>query len=75
MAPDTLLRAAHGGMAVCGTVSLIVVYLLYGIPDTLTLPLPATIFGHISLILFPAAFKLGYVLRLAALKQMGRAVN
>ncbi|WP_049721905.1 hypothetical protein [Gilvimarinus polysaccharolyticus] len=75
MAPDYLLRAAHGGMAVCGTVSLLVVYVLYGAPQSLVLPLPATVAGHIALIVFPAVFKLGYVVRLAALKQMGRAVN
>ncbi|WP_339615448.1 hypothetical protein [uncultured Gilvimarinus sp.] len=75
MAPDLLLSAAHGSMAVCGAVSLVIVYLLYGAPEALVLPLPVTVAGHIALILFPAVFKLGYVLRLAALKQMGRPVD
>lgn len=73
MTPNALLQVAHGSMVVCGAVSLLIVYLLYGMPNTM--PLPATIAGHIALIVFPAVFKLGYVLRLAALKQMGRAVN
>ena len=73
MAPDLLLRVAHGAMVVCAVVSLSIVYLLYGMPDFLSLP--ASIAGHIALIVFPAIFKLGYVLRLAALKQMGQPVN
>jgi hypothetical protein len=73
MTPNVLLQLAHASMAVCGVISLVIVYLLYGMPSTM--PLPVTIAGHIALIVFPAFFKLGYVLRLAALKQMGRAVN
>jgi len=75
MAPEVLLRLAHGSMVVCGAISLIIVYLLYGTPEAFNIPLPLTIAGHISLIVFPGVFKLGYVLRLTALKQMGREVN
>jgi len=71
--PQTLLSCAHWAMALCLIISLGIVYLVY-ISDV-QLSIAALIALHIALIIFPGIFKLGYVLRLTALKQMGRPVN
>lgn len=71
--PQTLLSFAHWAMALCLLVSLGIVYLVY-ISDV-QLSIAALIALHIALIIFPGIFKLGYVVRLTALKQLGRPVN
>ncbi|HEY7884685.1 MAG TPA: transmembrane sensor/regulator PpyR [Cellvibrionaceae bacterium] len=73
MTPQKLLNWAHGAMLGCLFLSAMMVYLAYGVPHLMSLP--ATVAAHIALIIFPAGLKIGYVLRLTALKQMGRAVN
>lgn len=73
MKPETLLRCAHQMMGVCLLFSLGIIYLLYGIrPD---ISLRAQVGLHIGLVIFPAFFKIGYIVRLTALKQLGRVAN
>jgi hypothetical protein len=73
MHANRLLKAAHWSMAVTLILSLSIIYLAYG--SAVTLSIPVQVMLHILLIIFPAIFKISYVARLNALKQLGRPVN
>jgi len=73
MKSSTILKTAHWSMAITFILSLVLLYLIYGIELNLSIPL--LIFLHIMFILFAAVFKISYVARLTALKQMGKPVN
>ena len=73
MHANRLLKAAHWSMAVTLILSLSIIYLAYG--SAVTLSIPVQVMFHILLIIFPAIFKISYVARLNALKQLGRPVN
>lgn len=73
MHANRLLKAAHWSMAVTLILSLSIIYLAYG--SAVTLSIPVQVILHILLIIFPAIFKISYVARLNALKQLGKPVN
>ncbi|WP_036187669.1 hypothetical protein [Marinimicrobium agarilyticum] len=73
MNPLKLLHVAHAGMLLSLVLSLGALSLAYMFSHSLGLA--TQVASHIALIVFPAFFKLGYVLRLTALKQLGRAVD
>jgi hypothetical protein len=73
MHANRLLKAAHWSMAVTLILSLSIIYLSYG--SAVTLSIPVQVMLHILLIIFPEIFKISYVARLNALKQLGRPVN
>lgn len=73
MKPSTLLKTAHWTMAFSFIISLILIYIIYG--AELNLGIPLLIALHILFVLLAALFKIGYVARLTALKQLGRPVN
>ena len=73
MHANKLLKAAHWSRAVTLILSLSIIYLAYG--SAVTLSIPVQVMLHILLIIFPAMFKISYVARLNALKQLGRPVN
>lgn len=73
MNPLKLLHVAHTGMLLSLVLSLAALSLAYVFSHSLGLA--TQVASHIALIVFPAFFKLGYVLRLTALKQLGRAVD
>lgn len=73
MKPSTLLKTAHWAMAISFIISLALIYIIYG--AELNLGIPLLIFLHILFVLLAALFKIGYVARLTALKQLGRPVN
>lgn len=60
-------------MAATFIFSLALLYIIYG--AELNLSIPLLIFLHILFVLLAAVFKISYVARLAALKQLGRPVN
>ena len=70
---QTLLNAAHIIMTVCALLSTAALYSAYVIAESLSLG--GVLISHIALIIFPAIFKLGYILRLVALKHLGRPVD
>lgn len=53
--------------------SVAIIYIAYGAELSLSIPVQVAL--HIFLIILPAFFKIGYVVRLNALKQLGRPVN
>lgn len=69
----TLLKLAHWAMALTLVSSLLIVYIAYG--TNLILGIRTQVLLHVGLIILPAVFKISYILRLNALKQLGRAVN
>ena len=71
--PSQLLNVAHLLMAFCLFVTVMAITFVYGFGESFSLGL--NILGHISIIVFPAFFKLGYILRLHSLKQLGLPVN
>lgn len=73
MRPKTLLSTAHWAMAATLLLSVVIIYIVYGIELNLSIPMQIGL--HIFLIILPAFFKIGYVVRLNALKQLGRPVN
>lgn len=73
MSPSTMLKVAHISMTVTFLVSLITLYIIYG--SHLIMSIPLLIFLHIAFVIFAAIFKISYVARLTALKQLGRPVN
>lgn len=73
MKPDRLLSLSHWAMGICLLLSLMIIYLVYGSSVELSIPLLVAL--HIGLIIFPGIFKVAYVTRLTALKQLGRAVD
>lgn len=68
-----MLTYAHCTMATTFCLSLLIVYVSYGSKLTLTIPTQALL--HVGLILFPTFFKISYIVRLNALKQLGKPVN
>ncbi|GGY79040.1 hypothetical protein GCM10011613_24780 [Cellvibrio zantedeschiae] len=73
MKPSALLNIAHRSMAATLIISLIVIYLIYGID--LGFAIPMLVFLHILFVIMAAIFKISYVARLTALKQLGRPVH
>ena len=73
MNPKAMLHYAHCTMATALCVSLLIVYILYGSNLILTIPVQALL--HVGLIIFPTCIKVSYIVRLYALKQLGRPVN
>lgn len=73
MKPSVMLKTAHYTMAATLMLSLLLLYILYG--AELALSIPILIFLHILFVVFAALFKISYVARLTALKQMGRPVH
>lgn len=73
MKPHNLLSYAHWAMSICLIVSVLIVYLVYG--SNVELTIGALVALHIGLIIFPGVFKVAYVTRLTALKQLGRSVD
>jgi len=73
MTPARLLSAAHVSMVISLVISLGIIYLVY--ISEVELSIPKLVGLHICLIIFPAIFKVAYVARLTALKQLGRAVD
>lgn len=69
----TLLKIAHWSMAVTFAVGVLIIYFIYG--AELNLSIPVLVFLHIFLVIMATIFKISYVTRLAALKQMGRAAH
>lgn len=73
MKSHQLLSYAHWAMGSCLAISLIIAYVIYG--SSLELGIGVLVTLHIGLILFPGVFKVAYVTRLTALKQLGRSVD
>lgn len=73
MTSHNLLSYAHWAMGICFVLSITIVYLVYGSGIELSIGLLVAL--HIGLILFPGVFKVAYVTRLTALKQLGRSVD
>lgn len=73
MIPSTMLKVANISMGITFGISLITLYIIYG--SHLVLSIPVLIFLHISFVIFAAIFKISYVARLTALKQLGRTAN
>ncbi len=73
MNPLKLLHIAHAGMLVSLLLSSGALSMAYVFAHSLGLG--TQVASHIALIVFPAFFKLSYVLRLSALKQLGRPVD
>lgn len=63
-----LLRYAHIALAICAVILLVAIAVAYPLANWL--PLPALIVAHIVTMLAALGIKLGYVARLAALKQL-----
>jgi len=73
MKPAVMLKAAHFSMGSSLALSLIILYVIYGTSWNPGIPL--LILLHILLVVFAAIFKISYVVRLTALKQLGRPVH
>lgn len=73
MNPKAMLTCAHCTMAATFCLSLLIVYIIYGSAFILTIPAQAVL--HVGLIIFPTFFKISYIIRLNALKQLGQPVN
>jgi ABC-type molybdate transport system permease subunit len=73
MNPKAMLTYAHCTMATTLCFSLLIVYVMYGTNFTFTIPVQALL--HVCLIIFPTFFKISYIVRLNALKQLGKPVN
>ncbi|WP_049629510.1 MULTISPECIES: hypothetical protein [unclassified Cellvibrio] len=73
MNPKAMLNYAHCTMAATLSLSLLIVYVTYGSNLILTIPTQAIL--HVGLIIFPTFFKISYIIRLNALKQLGKPVN
>lgn|GEM_PF-2214496 len=71
--PARILRFAHGLMALCFVISLSMIIAVYGYADYFSLG--AKVAFHIGIVIFPALFKLSYLLRLNCLKQLNLPVN
>jgi hypothetical protein len=73
MKPLTLLKVAHISMAITFLLSVIILVIIYGME--LPLGIPLLIFLHILFVVMAAIFKISYVLRLNALKQLGKQAH
>jgi hypothetical protein len=73
MKPLTMLKVAHLSMAITFLLSVIILFVIYGME--LGLGIPLLIFLHILFVVMAAIFKISYVMRLTALKQLGRPVH
>lgn len=73
MKPENMLFYAHAAMVACFVCSISIIYIAYG--SDINLSIPTQVMLHIMLIIFPAFFKIGYVIRLNALKLLNRPVN
>ena len=71
--PDKTLKVAHIIMLTCFLITSFCVVLVYGFDQSLEIPILLCL--HISIIIFAAFFKLGYLLRLNSLKALGKPVN
>jgi hypothetical protein len=73
MKPATLLSVAHWAMGITFSCSILILYLIYG--RDLGFSIRTLVFLHILFVLLAVIFKISYVVRLTALKQMGRAAH
>ena len=73
MKPTILLSVAHWAMGTSCSFSILILYLIYG--RDLGFSIFTLVFLHILFVLLAVVFKISYVVRLAALKQMGRPVH
>ena len=73
MKPQKLLSLAHISMLVTFCLALLLLYVIYG--AEFGLGIPVLIFLHIIFVVLAAVFKVSYVVRLTALKQLGRPVD
>lgn len=73
MNPKTLLVSAHWVMATTFSLSMLIIYFAYG--TNTQLAIPTQVMLHVGMIIFPALFKISYIIRLTALKQLGRPVD
>lgn len=73
MNPKAMLTYAHCTMATMLCLSLLILYIAYA--STLTLSILTQAVLHVGLIIFPTFFKVSYIIRLIALKQLGKPVN
>ncbi|RYE50816.1 MAG: hypothetical protein EOP48_19170 [Sphingobacteriales bacterium] len=73
MRPERMLKVAHWIMGITLILGLLIIYSIY--IAHLPLSIPALVFLHIFFVLLATAFKVSYVVRLTALKKLGRAVN
>ena len=73
MNPKAMLNSAHWIMAATLLSSLLIVYIAYG--ANLKLTIQTQVCLHVGLIIFPVFFKISYIIRLSALKQLGRPVG
>lgn len=73
MKAESILRTAHFSMGTTLALGLITLYVIYGASWNLSIPL--LIFLHIFFVVLAAIFKISYVARLTALKQLGRPVH
>lgn len=71
--PDRILKVAHLIMLTCFFVTTLCLILVYGFDQHLEIYVLIGL--HVSIIIFAALFKLGYLLRLNCLKAMGMPVN
>lgn len=70
MKPVDILRLAHWSMGITFSLGGFILILIYG--TRIPLGIPVTVFLHILFVLLATGFKVSYVARLAALKQLGR---
>jgi len=73
MKPAILLSIAHWVMGITFSFSILILYIIYG--RDLGLNIFTLVSLHILFVLLAVLFKISYVVRLAALKQMGRAAH
>jgi len=73
MKPFIILRIAHWAMATTLILALGIIVLIYGFDVGLSIPV--LIFFHIFFVLLATIFKISYVARLAALKQLGKPAH
>jgi len=73
MNPKTLLVSAHWAMAITSVLSLSIFYVAYNRHTVLTISVQVML--HVGMIIFPALFKISYIIRLTALKQLGRTAD
>jgi len=73
MRPSVMLKTAHARMVIPFMLCISALYAIFGLESMLSIPL--LIFLHIFFVLNATIFKVSYVIRLNALKHLGRPVH
>ncbi|TVZ41188.1 hypothetical protein P886_0530 [Alteromonadaceae bacterium 2753L.S.0a.02] len=73
MKGESLLSLGHQAMLTTLVLSVIAAIAAYGASDHL--PLGSQISAHLLLLVLPVFLKLGYIMRLTALRHLGRAAH